>query len=156
MFSQMGGQRLSTHSSGEIPLEAIMKDGVRSQPDVAAFASLEGRRLSIMVWHYHDDDLHGPDAAVELTAAGLGNATSASLTHYRIDDTHSNSYAEWKRLGSPIAPNDEQYVQLEKAGKLAELAPAEAVRIEGGKATLKFTLPRQGVSLLVLELPGTN
>ena len=156
MFSLMGGQRLSTHSSGEIPLETIMKDGVRSQPDVAAFASLEGRRLSIMVWHYHDDDLRGPDAAVELTAAGLGNASSASLKHYRIDDTHSNSYAEWKRLGSPIAPNDEQYVQLEKAGKLAELAPNGNIRIENGKAILKFTLPRQGVSLLILELPEVN
>ncbi|HEY4245987.1 MAG TPA: beta-xylosidase [Lacunisphaera sp.] len=156
MFSKMGGQRVVAHSSAEIPLSTILKAGVRDKPDVAAFASLEGRRLSIMVWHYHDDDLRGPDAAVELTAAGLGQATSASLTHYRIDDAHSNSYAAWKRLGSPIAPNDAQYEQLVQAGKLAQLAPVEKVSVENGKAILKFTLPRQGVSLLVLELPAAN
>jgi xylan 1,4-beta-xylosidase len=156
MFSKMGGQRLAAHSSAEIPLATMLKEGVRGQPDVAAFASLEGRRLSIMVWHYHDDDLRGPDAAVELTTTGLGKGDSALLTHYRIDDTHSNSYAEWKRLGSPIAPNDAQYARLEKAGKLAQLAPTEKVSLENGTATLKFTLPRQGVSLLVLELPATN
>jgi len=156
MFSQMSGQRLATHSSEEIPLDTMMKDGVRQKPDVAAFASLDGRRLSIMVWHYHDDDVTGPDAAVELTATSLGNATSATLKHYRIDDTHSNSYAEWKRLGSPIAPNDAQYIQLEKAGKLAELSPDKTVRIDDGKTKLKFTLPRQGVSLVVLELTAEN
>ena len=93
--------------------------------DVAAFASFDGRKLCIMVWHYHDDDLRGPDAAIELSTAGLGKAKSALLTHYRIDETHSNSYAEWKRLGSPIAPNDAQYAQLEKAGKLSALVAQE-------------------------------
>jgi xylan 1,4-beta-xylosidase len=156
MFSKMGGQRIAAESSAEIPLEAMIKSGVRDRPDVAAFASREGRQLSIMVWHYHDDDVAGPDAAVDLTLTGLGNATTASLTHYRIDGAHSNSYAEWKRLGSPIAPNDAQYAQLEKAGKLAQLSPIENVTVDGGKATLKFTLPRQGVSLLVLELPAAN
>ncbi len=157
MFSQMGGQRLATHSSAEVPLDVMLKTGVREQPDVAAFASLEGRRLSIMVWHYHDDDVRGPDAAVEITATGLTRAgESAQLIHYRIDETHSNSYAEWKRLGSPIAPNDAQYIQLINAGQLAQLGPAEKILLEAGRATLKFTLPRQGVSLLVLELPAAN
>jgi xylan 1,4-beta-xylosidase len=156
MLSKMGGQRIAAKSSAEIPLETMIKDGVRTRPDVAAFASLENRKLSIMVWHYHDDDLRGPDAAIALTATGLGNAKTATLSHYRIDDTHSNSYAEWKRLGSPIAPNDAQYVQLEKAGKLAQLGAPEAISVADGKATLKFNLPRQGVSLLVLELPAAN
>jgi xylan 1,4-beta-xylosidase len=157
MFSRMSGQRIAARSSAEVPLETMLKTGVRDRPDVAAFASLDGRKLCVMVWHYHDDDLAGPDAAIELTAAGLGPVSGpATLTHYRIDQDHSNSYTAWKRLGSPIAPNDDQYVQLEKAGKLALLGPAEKVRIEDGKATLKFTLPRQGVSLLVLELPAAK
>jgi xylan 1,4-beta-xylosidase len=135
----------------------MIKTGVREQPDVAAFASLEGRRLSIMIWHYHDDDLRGPDAAVEITAAHLLDLTgTAQLKHYRIDENHSNSYAEWKRLGSPIAPNDDQYIQLQKAGQLAQLNAGESVAITSGVATLKFNLPRQGVSLLVLDLPAAN
>ncbi len=156
MFSKMGGNRITTHSSAEIPLDVMIKTGVREQPDVAAFASLEGRRLSIMVWHYHDDDVRGPAATVEITATHLlGFTGSAQLTHYRIDENHSNSYAEWKRLGSPIAPNDEQYAQLQKAAQLASLNAGESVAITNGTATLKFNLPRQGVSLLVLELPST-
>jgi xylan 1,4-beta-xylosidase len=157
MLSQMSGQRIDARSSAEVPLEAIIKSGVREKPDVAAFASLDGRKLCVMVWHYHDDDLAGPDAAVELTTSGLGGVSGpATLTHYRIDQDHSNSYAAWKRLGSPIAPNDKQYAELEKAGKLAQLSSPEQINIEQGAATLKFTLPRQGVSLLVLDLPATK
>ena len=150
----MGGQRLPTTSSAEIPLVDILKNGVRQSADVAAFASLEGRKLCVMVWHYHDDDLTGPDAAVELTATGLPlGATSATLTHHRIDGDHSNSFAAWKKIGAPIAPNDKQYAALEKAGKLAQLAATEKISIAAGTATLRFNLPRKGISLLVLEVP---
>jgi xylan 1,4-beta-xylosidase len=154
MLSKMGGARISAKSTGEVPLDVMMKTGVREQPDVAAFASLDGRRLSVMVWHYHDDDVAGPDAAIELNASGLpgGNGT-AQVHHFRVDENHSNAYTAWKNLGSPLAPNDAQYTQLLHAGALAELEPA-TVTTNHGVATLKFTLPRQGVSLLVIDLPN--
>jgi xylan 1,4-beta-xylosidase len=154
MFSKMSGQRVPTTSSAEVPLADMIKSGVRQSSDVAAFASRDGNKLSVMVWHYHDDDLAGPDAAVEFTAAGLpADATTATLTHHRIDGDHSNSYTAWKKIGSPIAPNDKQYAALEKAGKLATVSAPEKISVAHGAATLKFFLPRQGVSLLVLELP---
>ena len=74
-----------------------------------------------------------------------------AVEHYRIDETHSNSYAAWKRMGSPIAPNEQQYAQLEAAGKLATMESPGTVRIEGGQATVPLALPRQAVSLVVLE-----
>jgi xylan 1,4-beta-xylosidase len=152
MFGKMDGRRLAVKSSGDAGLEAIMKDGVRGAPDVSALASLDGKRLSVMVWHYHDDDVPGPDAAVALTVSGLPLPRGgARLQHYRIDENHSNSFAAWKRMGSPIAPNEDQYAQLEAAGKLARMEALATVPIEKGQATLSFALPRQGVSLLVLE-----
>jgi xylan 1,4-beta-xylosidase len=152
MFSRMGGRRVAVRSSAEVPLDAIMKDGVRAAADVAGFASVEPGRLSVMVWHYHDDDVAGPDAAVELSLAGLAaDLAGARLTHYRIDERHSNAYAEWKRLNSPIAPSDAQYAQLIEAGKLAQLGAPETVPLAQGATTVKFALPRQGVSLLVFE-----
>ncbi len=152
MFSKMGGKRLSTTSTGEIPLDAMMRDGVRGKPDVAALTGLEAKKLSVMVWHYHDDDLAGPEAAVELAVAHLPiGAGQARLTHYRIDETHSNAFSVWKKYGSPTSPNQAQYVEMEKAGKLTLLAEPSDVRVENGGATLKFALPRQAVSLLVLE-----
>jgi xylan 1,4-beta-xylosidase len=126
--------------------------GVRDRPDVAAVATREGRRLSILVWHYHDDDIPGPDAAIDLVANGLDTkGGQATLTHYRIDDQHSNSFGEWKRLGSPLAPNQNTYAQIEQAGKLAVLAPPKRVLVEDGRTRLHFNLPRQGVSLLELQ-----
>ena len=106
----------------------------------------------MLVWHYHDDDLPGPDAAVELAVGGLPLATGeARLTHYRIDESHSNAFAAWKRMGSPIAPNAEQYAQLVAAGQLARLEGPATLPIEKGQAALRFTLPRQAVSLVVLD-----
>jgi xylan 1,4-beta-xylosidase len=152
LFSKMGGQRVATTSTGEIPLDAIMRDGVRGDPDVAAFSSLEGKRLCVFAWHYHDEDVPGPDAAVELTLAHLPMATGhARLTHYRIDATHSNAFTVWQSMGSPTAPNDAQYAQLVAAGQLATLGEPTDVPIANSAATLAVALPRQAVSLLVLE-----
>ncbi len=71
MFSQMGAQRIAATSDGARDLDAMMKQGVREKPDVAALASRDGRRVTIMAWHYHDDDVAGPDADVTLTLDGL-------------------------------------------------------------------------------------
>ena len=151
MMSKMGGQRVEVKSSGEVPLDEIMRNGVRGKPDVAALAGVEAKKISVLVWHYHDDDLPGADAAVELTLDHLTFANGdAKLTQYRIDRDHSNAFTVWQRMGSPTAPTDAQYTQLVKAGQLDEMGAAENVRVENGKATVKIKLPRQGVSLLVL------
>ena len=106
-----------------------------------------------MVWHYHDDDVSGPDARVLMTVDGLDpRAQDAVLAHYRIDQLHSNSYAAWQRLGSPVAPDEAQYAGLEQDGRLQELGPAEPVPLRHGAAMLEFGLPRQAVSLLILTV----
>jgi xylan 1,4-beta-xylosidase len=152
MFGRMGGRRVEAKSSAEIPLDAMIQDGVRGAPDVAALASLEPKKLCVLVWHYHDDEVPGPDAAVELRLDGLPFGTGdARLTHYRIDAEHSNAFTQWVRMGSPTAPDDAQYAQLVAAGQLATLGEPTAVHVEGGAAMLNFSLPRQAVSLLVLE-----
>ena len=152
MFSRMSGLRVATTSSSEVPLARITAAGVREAPDVAALASLDRSTLAVMIWHYHDDDVAGPDAAVSLTLAGLpAAAAGARVTHYRIDERHSNAYAEWKRMGSPIAPNEQSYQRLLDASRLATVESPSALSITNGAGKLDFTLPRQGVSLLVLE-----
>ena len=73
------------------------------------------------------------------------------MTHYRIDADHSNAYTAWQRLGSPQKPTPDEYAALESAGQLAEIEPASSVEIANGTATVRFPLPRQCVSLLVLN-----
>ena len=91
-------------------------------------------------------------ADVTLSLAGLPIADGeAHITQYRIDADHSNAYTAWLRMGSPPEPTAEQYAVLEKAGRLATLGPAETINVAASAATLRFCLPRQGVSLLVIE-----
>jgi xylan 1,4-beta-xylosidase len=152
MMAKLTGRRLPVESSGDVGLDAIMRDGVRRAADVSALASLAPGKLAVMVWHYHDDDVPGPDANVSLELSGLPSAaSSARVTHYRIDETHSNAFAEWKRMGSPLAPTRAQYDLLEAAGQLGKVDAPSTVRVEKGTAMITFGLPRQAVSLLVLE-----
>jgi xylan 1,4-beta-xylosidase len=153
MYARMGPQRVAANSSAQVPLTDIIDQGVRGTPDVGVLASRTANQLTIMAWHYHDDDIAGSDAAVQLAIAGLpANLAQARLTHYRIDQNHSNPYAEWLRMGSPVAPNEKQYAALQQASSLATLAGAPAaVAIKNGAAQLDFALPRQAVSLLVVE-----
>jgi xylan 1,4-beta-xylosidase len=155
MFGKMGSKRVAAESSGELGLETVMKDGVRGRNvDVGALASAGpgAGRVTVMVWHYHDDDLPGPDAVVDLRVSGLGEAVrEAGVTEYRIDETHSNAYAVWRRMGSPTAPNPEQYRQMMESSALTAVGPAAGVKVEGGAAGVRVSLPRQGVALFVVE-----
>lgn len=152
MLGRMDGDRVAVQSTAAVGLDSIIKDGVRDAPDVSALASLGPRMLSVLVWHYHDDDVPGPDAAVQLTVTHLPLARgSGRLTHYRIDESHSNAFTRWTQMGSPASPTPGQIQDLESAGQLALAGPPETVRVENGALTLSLSLPRQAVSLLQLE-----
>ncbi len=157
MFGLMGGRRLSVASDAAIGLEAIKANGVRGKPDVSAIASQRGGKVCVLVWHHHDDDVPGPSAAVAIELAGLASGSAPLLVeHFRVDQTHSNAFAAWRKMGSPANPTAAQLVDLQQASNLAMLGSPEWVRPHDRKLTLRFTLPRQAVSLLVLsaDRPG--
>jgi len=152
MFSQMGGQRLAVDSDAAVPLEDVLRNGVRARPDVSALASLEPNRLCILVWNYHDDDAPGAAADVKLALDGLpAIITKARVRHYRIDVDHSDAFTVWQRMGSPPTLSPRQFAKLKKAGQLEELQGPKKIRIRNGQAVLGVNLPREAVSLLVVE-----
>jgi xylan 1,4-beta-xylosidase len=152
MFSKMSGQRLAAESAHAVSLDLILTNGVRGEPDISALASLDKNKLCVLAWHYYDDDVPGPEANVQLALSNLPLVRGeARLQHFRIDEDHSNAFAVWKRMGSPQQLTTEQYAQLETAGQLAVLSASETVRMDSSTATVRFKLPRQAVSLLVLE-----
>ena len=154
MFAKMQGDYVSATSDHERPLDDVMRDGVRGKADVGSVATLSGKTLSVMVWHYHDDDLPGADASVHLNLKGLSAAFAkgATMAQYRVDPQHSNSYAAWRAMGSPIAPSDAQRASLLKAAELfEEQSDLLSFRSRRGGARLDFALPRQGVTLVVLQ-----
>ena len=157
-MSNMSGRRVAVESSGEVPLDAIVKDGVRGAPDVAALAALDaaGRRLTVMAWHYHDDDLVGPDAAVTFSLAGLpaeADVKKLRVSRRLIDRDHGNAYTVWQAMGSPQDPSAEQYAELERAGgdTTAAAPSVKADPDQAGVAQLSLTLPRQAVTWIELR-----
>ena len=152
MAGMMGGERVATNSSGQVPLAEIVSDGVRQGPDIDAFATKAEHEAAVMLWNYHDDDVAAPDADVEVTITDIPvGVKKVLLEHYRIDDTHSNAYTVWKAMGSPQSPTPEQYAQLKAAGQLELLTSPEWLDVSNGKVTIGTSLPRQATSLMHLK-----
>ncbi|MCO6048035.1 hypothetical protein NG895_29380 [Aeoliella sp. ICT_H6.2] len=152
MMSEMGPERLAAESSQQVALDDIIRHGVRGSADVGVLASRNEQRITILVWHYHDDDVAGPAAEVTLAIENLPDEwQDAKVKHKRVDEFHSNPYDEWKRMGSPGAPNERQYRQLMKSSELATYSGETSHEFADGTAKLTFELPRQGVSLVELS-----
>jgi len=152
MFARMDGQRLPVHSDAAVPLGDILKSGVRDKPDVSALAARSGGRITVLAWHYHDDDLAGPDAAITIDLGGAPAGTP-KITRTLIDKTHSNSFTAWLAINSPQAPTADQVRALEKASRLTTVVDTHTMKSSGGHRKVTFSLARQGVTLLELEWP---
>ena len=63
----------------------------------------------------------------------------------------SQSKEEKKHAALWQQPTPEQYATLEKAGRLEGLAEQTPLRVDNGSAVIRFSLPRQAVSLVVVE-----
>ena len=149
MFGMLGNERVRVSSSGAIPPEEITLTGVRGRPDVNALATRKEREVEILIWNYHDDDSPAPDAQIGAVIRGLPKeAHSGLVEHYRVDSSHSNAFALWKKMGSPQSPSLEQFEQLQDAGQLQLLGSPAWIAIEQGSAHLQFALPRQALSLV--------
>jgi len=154
LFAMMRGTSLRTVSDHQLALDTVMKAGVRETADVGSVAARDGDQVTVLIWHYHDDDLPGPDAAVHLDLTHLPPPfrTGAQLTEYRVDRDHSNAYDAWRAMGSPEAPNDTQRAALIQAAGLATIgAKGRPLPVAGKAAAIDLTLPRQGVTLLVVS-----
>ena len=152
MLGLMRGDRVAAESSAALPLQSIVDRSVRDRPDIAALATRDPHSASVLIWNYHDDDLPSgplPVDEIELSIEGLPNG-AATLAHYRIDATHSNSYASWKSMGAPQMPTPREYSLMKAAGQLQTISPPLRIQIANGQLASTFTLPRQAVSLVKL------
>ncbi len=147
MLGRMGRERVAVDSTGALALASVRDTGVRAAPDIAALASRDDRSVSVLLWNYHDDDVAAAPAEIDLSIDGV-RARRPTLTHDRIDATHSNAYDAWKRMGAPQPPTPVQYAELERIGRLQPLEPPRRVDAAGGRVRVSFQLPRQAVSLV--------
>lgn len=167
MFGMMLGQRVAVNGSTEAStsntltastdsglaydFRDVRDESVRGeQADINALAAIHEHEATVMIWHYHDDNVDAPAASVTLDMEGIP-ASQVLLQHYRVDKEHSNAYEVWKAMGSPQNPTAEQIAALEKAGQLQLLTSPEWIKIEEGGNAIQIQLPRQGVSLLKMN-----
>lgn len=152
MAGLMQGDRVKAESSGATATDVIVNSGVHEKPDVDALAVSADHRATILIWNYRDDDENSSSAPIRLEISGIPlSEKRVLLRHYRIDDTHSNSYARWKQMSSPQNPSEDQYGELERAGQLQELESPRWIENGSGSIEIDFSLPLQALSLIDLE-----
>jgi xylan 1,4-beta-xylosidase len=151
MFGILAEERVAASSSAALQTQQVLSSGVRGSADVSVIATRASHELTIFVWNYHDDDLPAPAAQIDLSIANLPGVLSRALVeHFRIDEQHSNSYAEWKLLGSPQTLDPQQQEKLQAAGQLQLLESPHWQSIQNGKLHLTFSLPLQGLSVICI------
>jgi xylan 1,4-beta-xylosidase len=150
MAGLMHGDRVKVVSSQGVAVPKIIAGGVRDSAHIDAFAVRGEREISVLSWNYHDDDVAAGAAVVHVDVSGVPNGR-VLMKHYRIDETHSNAWTVWKKMGSPQQPTPEQYRQLEAAGQLELLESPRWIATQKGMAAIEFELPRQAVSLVQLS-----
>ena len=129
LLGALDGTRLPVTSSGALTLDAILNNSVRGQADVDAMATINGQKVQVLVWNYHDDLVTAAAASVQLTVkvpASFG--ARVTVTHLRVDDTHGDAYTVWMSQGSPATPSAAQIAALQQAMDPAPLAGADARR----------------------------
>jgi xylan 1,4-beta-xylosidase len=129
-----------------------MAGGVSGQADIDALATVDEREAAVLLWNYHDEEKSAPSASTDISVRGLPkNAARVLVTHYRIDNTHSNAYATWQAMGSPQKPSAEQIAELKSKDGLQLLESPRWVTTENGAITIHTDMPRQSISLVQLR-----
>lgn len=138
MLAKMGNERLELTGGS-------YSDGVHG------FASRTDDGIQILIYRFIEEDTSdsSPPLEVSLNVEGLPDS-SYTLYHYRIDSNHSNSTTTWEDMGQPDNPIQEQLKELESSSQLQLIDTSSPINIKDGRTTIRFSLPPNAVSLLVL------
>jgi xylan 1,4-beta-xylosidase len=100
--------------------------------------------LAVAVWNLVEPDQKGSSQHVRLEFRNL--SASAEVLISRVDETHSNTLAAFKAIGSPRYPTQ---AQIEQLNRESQLAKPEAVTLKDG--ALELDIPVNG--LVLLQIP---
>ncbi|HXJ87116.1 MAG TPA: beta-xylosidase [Candidatus Binatia bacterium] len=152
MLGMMAGERVEVKSNASVALDEMIASGVRGKTDVDGLATRGDHRLAVLLWNYRDEEASAGELPLQLNIVGVpAEAKRILVRHYRIDQSHSNSYTVWKAMGSPQSPTPEQYVALKAAGQLQLLESPRWVESKDGGVRLDFPMPGESVSLVEMS-----
>jgi len=143
MLNYLGPQRLMSGGG-------TGGDGV----DAMATTSSSGDELQILVYNFFATLNTSGSDDVTVTVNNLPAALAGKevfVTHFRVDEMHSNPHGVWVSQGSPTNPTEDQWRAMRQAQHLALLQPVSKATVSN-TYTSSFTMPRQAGSLLVVGL----
>jgi xylan 1,4-beta-xylosidase len=143
MLSYLGPRRLMSGGG-------TGSDGV----DGLATTSAGQDEIQIIVYDYYAAINSTGTDNVTITVNNLPAALAGKevfVTHFRVDDSHSNPYGVWVGQGKPANPSEAQWQAMRQAQHLALLQPVSKTTLTSSYTTT-FTLPRQAASLVILGL----
>ena len=163
ILGQLGNQRLDFHR-GEAKVPEYEKEPDIGNPvhsrytaeeeitEVSGFAvkGLNGETQIVLFSHNNDRDKK-EEITVKLSVTGLYNNDEVTVSHYRIDEEHSNAYGEWIRQGSPMYPDENQYKAIKDRDGLEKLTDDYKTMVMDGQITVSFTMTAHSVSYLVIK-----
>jgi xylan 1,4-beta-xylosidase len=145
MLNLLGDERLKV-SGG------TTNDGV----DAMATISAAGDEIQIIVYNYYKAiDSSGAAESVNLTVSNIPATLAGKevfVTHFRVDQTHSNPYNVWATTQSKTKnPTEEQWQEMRKEQHLALMEPVSKKTLDA-TYTATLSLPRQSASMIILGL----
>lgn len=152
LYARLGTQRIKLESSRDLdPLTFADYNGTKEGPEIDGWATVGANdSVQVLLYCHHDDwDVRETfDIDFQLTGIPEGRIT---VRHYRIDEAHSNAYAEWMRQGMPNYPDAGQYAAIKARDGLELLVQPETVEVQKEGVRLHFSMPVHAVSLLLFE-----
>ena len=115
----MSGERVTTSSAGQIPLDEMMKNGVRQAPDVDAMATKAAHEAAVMLWNYHDDDLPADSADVQVTIAGIPAGVKEGAVGALSDRRHAQQFLHRVEKYGISSDADAGAVRANESGRTA-------------------------------------
>jgi len=137
LLGKLGTQRLQLERSENNSIDGM--------------ATRSGNKIQVMIYNYDENVADKELKKVQLLVM-LPSSGSYKLTHYRIDENHSNAYTVWKSMGKPFNPNEAQIKQIKDRQGLELFEPERLIKVKNSTATFYAEMPHHSVSLIVFEL----
>jgi xylan 1,4-beta-xylosidase len=146
LLDRLGDDRLEVSAEG---------DGAAGL--VSTLAARDGDGVGVLVWNSSLDQSRIPADEllardVTLTVDGLADG-SYRVSHWRVDEEHSNVFAAWRDHGGADRdwPEGDEWDRLRTADELVELEPERTLDAVEGAVTVSFLLPQPGISFVELR-----
>ena len=153
LFAKMGRQRVALTSGRDLdPLAFADMNGTAEGPEIDGWATCDGGdAMQVLLYCHHDDWDRKETFDIDLRIDNLPMEGKVRVTHWRIDETHSNAYAEWERQGRPDWPNEGQRAAMLARSGLEFCEAPETALVHGGRLERRFALPTHAISLLEIR-----